>query len=78
MIPEHNARSEHLDGIVKLVRELPNLEGVELLPYYDLWRAKLKRFGLTTALPETVKPPSSETLRSWKDYLTKRGVTVVG
>jgi pyruvate formate lyase activating enzyme len=78
MIPQHNARAEHLDGIVAIARELPNLEGVELLAYYDLWRAKLTRFGLTTTLPETVKPPSPETVRSWNDYLKKRGVTVVG
>jgi glycyl-radical enzyme activating protein len=78
MIPQYNARVEHLDGIVALSRELPNLEGVELLAYYDLWRAKLRRFGLETSLPETVKPPSGETVRRWKDYLRGRRVVVVG
>ncbi len=78
MIPQYNARQEHLDGIVALSRELPDLEGVELLAYYDLWRAKLKRFGLETSFPETVKPPSAETVRSWKDYLGQRGVVVRG
>ncbi|MHB8899360.1 MAG: glycyl-radical enzyme activating protein [Thermoguttaceae bacterium] len=77
MIPEHNARTGHLDGIAALAGELPNLQGVELLPYYDLWRAKLQRFGLTTELPETVKPPSPETVRSWNDYLRQRGAKVV-
>lgn len=74
MIPQHNARKEHLDGIARLARELPNLEGVELLPYYDLWRAKLKRFGLTSQLPESVKPPDRSTVDSWNDYLRSRGV----
>ena len=60
MIPEHNARREHLDGIVALAQSLPKIEGVELLPYYDLWRAKLDRFGLKSELPESVKPPESE------------------
>ena len=78
MIPGYNARQSHLDGIVALARKLPKLQGVELLPYYDLWRGKLKRFGLTTALPETVKPPSRETVKSWNDYLLDRGVHVVG
>lgn len=78
MIPQHNARTKHLDGIVALARELPDLEGVELLPYYDLWRAKLKRFGLTTSLPETVKPPSAETVESWRAYLRTRRVSVIG
>jgi len=78
MIPGHNARPEHLDGIAALAKRLPNLQGVELLPYYDLWRAKLKRMGLTTTLPETVKPPDAATVRGWKDYLRDRGVKVVG
>jgi glycyl-radical enzyme activating protein len=77
MIPQHNARQEHLDGIAALARELPKLEGVELLPYYDLWRAKLKRFGLESRLPESVKPPPRSTVQSWVDYLRKRGVRIV-
>lgn len=78
MIPQYNARTEHLDGIVALTKGLPGLEGVELLPYYDLWRAKLRRFGLKTSLPESVKPPSAETVRKWNDYLRERGVGIVG
>ena len=78
MIPGHNARKEHLDGIVALSLRLPRLQGVELLPYYDLWRAKLKRFGLTTHLPESVKPPARETVKSWNAYLRDRGVRVRG
>ncbi len=77
MIPEHNARPEHLDGIASLARELPQLRGVELLAYYDLWRAKLKRFGLTSKLPESVKPPSLSTVDAWNKYLRKRGVRVI-
>ena len=78
MIPDHNAHQDHLDGIVALTRRLPNLRGVELLPYFDLWRGKLKRFGLTSNLPGSVKPPSRETMKSWNDYLRKRGVRLVG
>jgi pyruvate formate lyase activating enzyme len=78
MIPQHNARQEHLDGIVALARSLPKLQGVELLPYYDLWRAKLARFGLKSDLPESVKPPPSSTVKKWQDYLRNRDVKVVG
>lgn len=77
MIPEHNARPEHLDGIVELTRGLPQLQGVELLAYYDLWRAKLKRFGLTSELPESVKPPDRNTVESWNNYLSNQGVRIV-
>ena len=66
-----------LDGIVALARELEHLNGVELLAYYDLWRAKLKRFGLTSKLPESVKPPSRSTVDSWNRYLRDRGVQVI-
>ena len=78
MIPELNARQEHLDGIADLARTLPKIEGVELLPYYALWRAKLARFGLKSDLPESVKPPENSTVQAWKDYLRGRGVRVVG
>jgi pyruvate formate lyase activating enzyme len=78
LVPQHNARREHLDGIVALVRELPNLEGVELLPYYDLWRAKLVRFGLESALPASVKPPAHEVMEEWKAHLRRHGVRLLG
>jgi len=78
MIPEHNARQEHLDGIAALSRRLPMLEGIELLPYYSLWRAKLGRLGLQSRLPESVKPPDRAAVESWIDYLRRRGVRMVG
>jgi glycyl-radical enzyme activating protein len=77
MIPGHNARQEHLDGIASLARRLPKLEGVELLPYYELWRGKLKRFGLESTLPESVKPPDRETMEAWKAYLRQQGVRIL-
>jgi pyruvate formate lyase activating enzyme len=77
MIPQYNARREHLDGIASLACGLPGIKGVQLLPYYDLWRAKLERFGLTTSLPETVKPPEASTVNAWEEYLRARGVTVI-
>jgi len=76
MIPQCNAGSEHLDGIAAMARRLPKLQGVELLPYYDLWRAKLVRFGLAATLPASVKPPHPDTVRSWIDSLRQRGVRV--
>ena len=78
MIPQHNARREHLDGIAAIARRLPHLVGVELLPYYDLWRAKLRRFGLTSHLSESVKPPDRTTVNEWNEYLHRQGVRLVG
>ena len=78
MIPRHNARPKHPGGIADLARKLPDLPGVELLPYYDLWRAKLNRFGLKSELPESVKPPDRSTVDSWNNHLRRRGVRIVG
>ncbi len=47
------------------------------MPNYDLGRAKLQRFGLTSALPDSVKPPPRETVEGWKDDLRQRGVRVI-
>ena len=77
MIPEYNARKEHLDGIAAIARELPHLKGVELLPYHRLGRAKLNRFGLFTRVPEAVQPPDKATVDGWVAYLTGRGLRTV-
>ena len=78
MIPEYNARREHLDGIARTAAELPRLVGVELLPYHRLGRAKLVRFGFTPSMPESVKPPDVVTVRSWNDYLAGKSTRLVG
>jgi pyruvate formate lyase activating enzyme len=74
MIPEFNARKEHLDGIVRTAAALPRLEGVELLPYHRLGRSKLQRFGFHAQMPESVKSPDAATVRGWNAYLAKQGV----
>jgi glycyl-radical enzyme activating protein len=77
MIPEYNARKEHLNGIAAVARELTDLKGVEILPYHRLGRAKLQRFGLPARMPESVKPPGQQTVDSWITYLKRRGVSLV-
>jgi len=77
MIPEFNARKEHLDGIARTSAELPRLVGVELLAYHRLGISKLQRFGFPPRMPESVKPPDPETVRRWNAYLAKKGVKLV-
>jgi pyruvate formate lyase activating enzyme len=77
MIPEYNARKEHLDGIAALARELPRLKGVELLPYHRLGRPKINRFGLVSRMPDSVKPPEGPEIDGWIAYLKQRGVKLV-
>jgi pyruvate formate lyase activating enzyme len=78
MIPEYNARKEHLDGIAALARELPRLKGVELLPYHRLGKPKINRFGLVSRMPDSVQPPDAALVRSWTSYLRERGVRLTG
>jgi len=68
------AHKEHLDGIAELSRELPNLVGVQVLPYQRMWREKLERFGLPSRIPASVMPPDRDTLVSWLRYLARKGV----
>jgi glycyl-radical enzyme activating protein len=77
LIPQHNARREHLDGIAELSRALPRLKGVEVLPYHRLGRAKLVRFGILSKMPESIQAPERETIRGWTDYLRQQGVRVL-
>jgi pyruvate formate lyase activating enzyme len=77
MIPEHNARKEHLDGIVRTAAALPRLIGVELLAYHRLGTSKLQRFGFPKHMPDSVKPPDADTFRGWNTYLAKQGVRVI-
>jgi len=77
MIPEYNARREHLEGLARTALSLPRLEGVELLPYHRLGRAKLNRFGLPVRFPEAVKPPDPATLQGWLELLRSRKVPAV-
>ncbi len=74
MIPEYNARREHLDGIVSIACELPGMAGVELLPYHRLGSGKLQRFGFERRMPQSVKPPEPAVVQDWKRYLAARGV----
>jgi len=77
MIPEYNARKEHLEGIAAIARELPGITGVELLPYHRLGRAKLARFGFRPNMPDSVAPPERSTVESWHAHLRKAGVRLV-
>jgi len=76
MIPEHNARREHLDGIAGLARDLPKLRGVEILPYHRLGQSKQERFGLRSRMPDSVQAPDAITESRWQTYLIERGVKI--
>jgi pyruvate formate lyase activating enzyme len=46
IIPTVNGRDYQFEGIAKLVKELPNLRGVELMAYHDTGRDKAAEIGM--------------------------------
>lgn len=77
IIPTFNDRADHFQTIARITRELPHLEGVELMPYHRLGQGKSARLGL---MPEkTVSPdtPSPQLVQHWITTLRDLGVHVL-
>lgn len=45
LVPEVNDDRDHLQGIARLTQTLPNLRGVEVLPFHDSGTGKYQRIG---------------------------------
>jgi glycyl-radical enzyme activating protein len=70
-----NDRDGHFRGIAQLFSQLPNLSGVELLPYHPLAASKSGRMDL---LPQnTYETPSADQKRMWNEKLADYGVNVI-
>ncbi len=66
VIPGVNDTPEHFDGIVRLVKELPRIRQVDLLPYHTLGNSKRIQLGM----PRSDFPvPGQETAKKWRDEL---------
>lgn len=76
LVPGYNARDDHFDGVAALLAGLPQVEGVEVMPYHRLGTGKRERLGLASE-PEDLVPPSDETVANWLAALRARGLRVV-
>ena len=79
IIPGLNDRPAHFRAIAEIATGLPNLRGVEIMPYHRLGLSKIQRFGLAAApqhLQET-ETPAMATVRIWVETLTGFGVNVI-
>ncbi|MHC5058215.1 MAG: glycyl-radical enzyme activating protein [Planctomycetota bacterium] len=81
LVPGLNDDPSHLEGIARLAAELGQLgdiDGVEILPYHALAKAKRGRLGLP---PASDLPASSggtaATADEWRAELGRRGVRVI-
>jgi pyruvate formate lyase activating enzyme len=73
VIPGFNDRNDHLAGIAALVKSMPRLRAVRLLPYHPLGTGKLKRLGLPP-LPSAPGKRNDETIERWLRVLREQGV----
>jgi len=77
IVPGFNDREEHLDGIARLALSMPNLAGVQLLPYHPLGMSKIERFGLHPASNLPHAPLPKARLDLWINRLRAQGVRVL-
>ena len=77
IVPGFNDREDHFARIAALARALPNLAGVQLLPYHPLGKSKLERFGLTPGLNLPAEPLPEARLERWIKRLREQGVRVL-
>ena len=50
LVPDLNAREDHMRNIAKVADNLENLLEINLMPYHPLGESKLKRLGLAPKL----------------------------
>ncbi|HDZ21477.1 hypothetical protein LCGC14_0124710 [marine sediment metagenome] len=77
--PGINDRSEHFRAVAELAASLPDLQGVEIMPYHRLGLSKRDRFGLgeVDKCLLDVESPDSDTVGGWIEQLQQFGTSVI-
>jgi glycyl-radical enzyme activating protein len=70
-----NDRDGHLRGIADLSSTLPNLQGVEILPYHNLAASKTARMGLESQ--KIYETPTAQIKKEWNEKLAAYGAPVI-
>jgi glycyl-radical enzyme activating protein len=73
IVPGLNDRADHFAAVARLVRELPNLRGVEIMPYHPLGRSKFERLGMPRAACLADTPDARDRLAGWTAQLRAAG-----
>ncbi len=76
IIPGLNDREDHFRALANLSREMPGLEGFEVLPYHRLGTSKGERFGMEEGFEE-FEAPEPETVTRWVKRMTDLGVPLL-
>ena len=75
LIPNINDDEHNLRQLGELVRSMPNIQGVNVLPYHKLGQDKHERLGRLNPMPETAEP-SADTILATKSLLESYGLNV--
>lgn len=77
IIPGCNDRDDAFREIAALVAELPDLEGVEIMPYHNLGTSKNRRLGLTAPAGPEPTTPDADQVDAWICRFEELGVTLL-
>jgi pyruvate formate lyase activating enzyme len=75
LAPGFNDRPDHFEGVAKVARELPNLEGADLLPYHRMGEGKPAALGRGDVAPPC-REPDPELIHQWKEQFARAGLVV--
>lgn len=70
IIPGHNDRDDHFEGVAALLRSLPAAEGVQILSYHRVGIGKAEQLGVDQVTGEKSVPPNQATVENWIDRLS--------
>jgi pyruvate formate lyase activating enzyme len=77
LVPGYNDRDEDLQALAVFARELPNSQGVEIMPYHRLGEGKLERMGMADVERAVAESPEPSMVNAWIDRLTELGARVI-
>ena len=75
VIPGLNDEKDNMDGIMEFALTLDPVKRIELLPYHRYGVATYPVIGKSYEIPD-VKPPSSERIKTIRDWMEKSGIPV--
>ena len=76
IIPGWNDRDDHFQGVAGLAKAMPNLEGVQIMPYHVLGISKLDRMGFRRSDWAESRMPEPDTVAGWVARFAEFGLKV--
>jgi pyruvate formate lyase activating enzyme len=76
LIPGINDDAENIEQSASFMAALPTLDGVEIMPYHDIGKAKFEALGMIYKLPDT-KSPSREKVEAVEQLFSTYHLPVI-